>query len=54
MSTLANLSSDWVSPISNDRNEIVFEGRNKEYGAYNIRKGYSKNVNKAYSCKLAP
>ena len=27
--------------------DIVFENRNKEYGAYSIRKHYSERVNRA-------
>lgn len=30
--------------ISGDFDEVVFENRNKEYGAYEIRKKYDKNV----------
>ncbi len=47
MSVLIDIISDWASPISKDRNDIVFEERNKSYGAYVIRNEYSKNVNKA-------
>jgi len=33
--------------------EIVFEDRNKEYGAYQLRKGYKKTMNKALSIAVA-
>lgn len=36
--------SNWNNVVSPERNEIVFEGRNKEYGAYQIRKNYNRNV----------
>lgn len=34
----------WSDATNDDRSEIVFENRNKEYGAYEIRKKYSKRV----------
>ncbi|MEO6883482.1 MAG: TonB family protein [Bacteroidia bacterium] len=36
--------SDWNNVLSDGRNEIVFEKRNKEYGAYVIRREYSRTV----------
>lgn len=39
MSKLDILNRNWI--------EIVFEGRNKEYGAYQLRKDNVKNTNKA-------
>jgi protein TonB len=34
----------WMDVTSNVRNEIVFEGRNKEYGAYYVRKKYQRVI----------
>lgn len=34
----------WMDVTSDIRNEIVFEGRNKEYGAYFVRKKYRKVI----------
>ena len=34
----------WQNVTSSYRNEIVFEHRNKEYGAYQIRKDYDKRM----------
>jgi periplasmic protein TonB len=34
----------WMDVTSEFRNEVVFEGRNKEYGAYIIRKKYQKAI----------
>jgi periplasmic protein TonB len=34
----------WMDVTSETRNEIVFEGRNKEYGAYYVRKKYQKVI----------
>jgi protein TonB len=34
----------WMDVTSEGRNEIVFEGRNKEYGAYFVRKKYKRVV----------
>jgi len=37
-----NLLTDWSSPLDNQRNELVFENRNKAYGAYIIRRDYDR------------
>jgi protein TonB len=42
------LSDKWNSVFSESRNKIVFAKRNKEYGAYPLRKGYFKTVLKSY------
>jgi len=34
-------SGDWVDVTSYGRNEVVFEGRNKEYGAFAVRQQYN-------------
>jgi periplasmic protein TonB len=34
----------WQQVTSNTRNDIVFESRNKEYGAYVIRRDYDKKI----------
>jgi len=39
------LTADW--------DDMVFEGRNKEYGAYDLRKRYSKHVNTALAVTVA-
>ncbi len=36
--------NDWGNEISTGRNDIVFEERNREYGAYDLRKYYSKRA----------
>jgi len=38
------LINDWTNVVSNERNEIVFEHRNKSYGAFMIRKEYTRTV----------
>ena len=35
---------NWQQVTSATRNEVVFESRNKEYGAYQIRKNYDRRV----------
>jgi periplasmic protein TonB len=35
---------DWNNVVSPSRNEIVFSGRNQNYGAYQIRKNYNNTV----------
>jgi protein TonB len=37
-------SKSWQQVTSDERNEIVFEDRNHEYGAYQIRTNYSRNL----------
>lgn len=37
-------SKSWQMVTSKERNETVFENRNKEYGAYKIRRDYDKRV----------
>ncbi|MEP7264184.1 MAG: TonB family protein [Bacteroidota bacterium] len=39
---------NWEDPTNNQRNEIVFAGRNHYYGAYVIRKNYNNMVLKAF------
>ena len=38
--------------LSADILDIVFEGRNKEYGAYELRKTYSRRLMIAIGCML--
>lgn len=37
-------SKSWQAVTSSERNELVFEERNRSYGAYQIRKDYNKNL----------
>lgn len=39
--------------ITKDFDEIVFENRNKAYGAYELRKKYNKHVNRAFIIALS-
>ena len=41
------LEPSWDNVINSDRVELVFENRNKEFGAYVIRKGYTKTASRA-------
>lgn len=36
--------NQWTNLVSDVRNELVFEKRNRLYGAYMLRKGYSRTV----------
>jgi protein TonB len=36
--------TNWDSCLDSGRNELLFEKRNKQYGAYVIRRDYSRNV----------
>ncbi len=38
----------WDNAVNRDRAELVFENRNKEYGAYEIRKNYERQVVRAF------
>jgi protein TonB len=40
--TLISFESGWNNLLSGVRNSLVFEEKNKEYGAYKLRKGYAK------------
>ncbi|MDR0801328.1 energy transducer TonB [Fluviicola sp.] len=37
-------SRSWQMVTSKERNETVFENRNKEYGAYKIRRDYNRHI----------
>ena len=41
MSLLSYLN-DWTNVVAKGRNDLVFEKRNKAYGAYDLRKNYNK------------
>jgi len=47
--TLLNLSVDHQNLLAMEKslNDIVFENRNKSYGAYDLRKGYGQTVQRA-------
>ena len=38
----------WNNAVNQERAELVFENRNKEYGAYQIRKDYERQVVRAF------
>ncbi|MEI6311076.1 MAG: TonB family protein [Bacteroidota bacterium] len=50
---LQRLLFDWSSPIDNNRNELVFENRNKQYGAYVIRRDYDQVMIISVLCATA-
>src|SRR6476620_11775686 len=35
---------DWSDAVNRERAELVFEGRNKEYGGYQIRRDYQRRI----------
>jgi periplasmic protein TonB len=41
------LFGDWTNVVADGRNSLVFEGKNKTYGAFELRKGYNNTVTKA-------
>ncbi len=50
---MSGIFNNWNDAASQDRLELVFEDRNKNYGAYQIRKKYSNYVNMAMIGTLA-
>ena len=52
MDNKTSFFSDWGSELSVERNDIVFQGRNIDYGAYDLRKYYGKRVLIALSIAL--
>jgi protein TonB len=41
------LLNDWTNVLAEGRNDLVFEKKNKVYGAYDLRQKYNRNVNRA-------
>lgn len=41
--TMNTIGNNWEQPQSTDRLNLVFENRNKAYGAYQLRKNYLRN-----------
>ena len=39
-----SLFNNWNSVVAPVRNDIVFEDRNKAYGAYDLRKNHNRSV----------
>lgn len=48
----STLFNNWGNVVSAIRNEIVFENRNKEYGAYQIRRNYNTTLVVALSITI--
>ena len=44
---MAEFLQSWDNPVNPTRTELVFANRNKEYGAYEIRRRYNKRVTTA-------
>jgi protein TonB len=44
--------ANWNSVVDDSRNDIVFEGRNQEYGAYAIRRKYNWTVTLILACMV--
>ena len=38
------LFNQWTNVVAEGRNELVFEHKHKEYGAYQIRRNYNRTV----------
>ena len=46
------MTANWNNVVDDSRNDIVFEGRNQEYGAYDIRRSYNWTVTLILACML--
>ena len=44
MQSRINFISDWSNAVHGERNRIVFENKNKSYGAFVIRNSYERNL----------
>ncbi len=45
---MIKIKSNWDEPTNLQRLELVFEGRNKEFGAFDIRRKYERNMAAAF------
>lgn len=43
----------WDDAINPERTELVFESRNKEYGAYPLRKGYNRTLSRSLIASIS-
>lgn len=48
-----SIFNQWSSVVSESRNDLVFADRNKEYGAYEIRRRYNRTVAVALGITIA-
>lgn len=46
------MTANWNSVVDDSRNDIVFEGRNQDYGAYQIRRRYNWTVTLILGCMI--
>ncbi len=46
------MTANWNSVVDDSRNDIVFEGRNQSYGAYEIRRKYNWTVTLILGCMI--
>ncbi len=46
------MDANWNNIVSDLRNDIVFDGRNQEYGAYELRRNYNKTVTLILACMI--
>ena len=46
------MTTNWNSVVDDSRNDIVFEGRNQDYGAYQIRRRYNWTVTLILGCMI--
>ena len=46
------MTANWNNVVDDSRNDIVFEGRNQEYGAYELRRKYNWTVTIILACMV--
>ncbi len=44
LSVLLSLDNSWMNVLQGVRNQVVFAGRNKDYGAFELREHYNKRL----------
>jgi len=53
LSVLLTFDTSWMNLLQGTRNELVFAGRNKEYGAFDLRKAYTTRLGLAMVAGVA-
>ena len=49
---MENITNQWTNVVSHSRNDLVFESRHKDYGAYQIRRNYNNSLLVALSITM--
>jgi len=52
MESKLSVFNDWGNEVSAGRNDVVFEGRNRAYGAFDLRRHYGKRASTSFGITL--